>query len=422
MNTDKRLPELPRNVLILGWVSLFNDAASEMLYPIMPLFITATLGASPVILGLVDGSAEGIGACLRWLGGALSDRLRKRKIFVLLGYVISALAKPVMGLSAFAMGWPMFMVGRCADRLGKAARNAPRDALIAASAPEESRGWAFGFQRSMDTVGAVIGPLIALLVIIALTSRQTAFSAAWKTGSDALKNLPLKWLFFIALIPGLAAVLCVTFVKEIPPQGRTKTGGKPPPIFQSYPKRLWLLIAAVFIFSLGNSSDTFLILRSSQVGLSFGWIILLYAMYNVVYAAVAGPAGKLSDVIGRKPLLIGGWIIYGIVYAAFALLHVSWFPWLFLGIYGLYQGMTDGVTSALISDTVPDEKRAGAIGLFYTITGIGQFAASLIAGAVYKISLFNGRLHLPFAIGSACALAAIPVLAISHTRRSRTSA
>jgi MFS family permease len=415
--TDK----LPRNVLILGWVSLFNDAASEMLYPIMPLFITATLGASPTVLGLIDGSAEGLGACLRWVGGVLSDRLRKRKIFVFLGYTISALAKPIMGISAFALGWPIFMAGRCADRLGKAARNAPRDALIAASAPANARGWAFGYQRAMDTVGAVIGPLIALSVIIALTSCQTAFSGEWKTGSDALKNLPLKWLFFIALIPAIAAVLCVSFVKEIAPQGKTKTGGKPPPIFQTYPKRLWLLIAAVFVFSLGNSSDTFLILRSSQVGLSFGWIILLYAMYNIVYAAVAGPAGKLSDKIGRKPLLIGGWFIYAIVYAGFAMLHASWTPWLFLGIYGFYQGMTDGVTSALISDTVPDEKRAGAIGLFYTITGIGQFAASLLAGAVYKISLFNGKLHLPFAIGSACALAAIPMLALPEISEQRTS-
>ncbi|HEY1685354.1 MAG TPA: MFS transporter [Tepidisphaeraceae bacterium] len=411
MNTESKPAKISRNVLILGWVSLFNDAASEMLYPIMPLFITATLGASPAILGLVDGAAEGIGASLRWIGGVLSDRLRKRKIFVFLGYAISAFSKPVMGLSAFVGGWPIFMAGRCTDRLGKAARNAPRDALIAASAPEESRGWAFGFQRAMDTVGAVIGPLVALAVIVALTSWHTAFSAAWKQGSDALKNLPLKWLFFVALIPGIAAMLCVSFVKEIPPQGKTKTGGKPPPIFQAYPKRLWMLIGAVFIFSLGNSSDTFLILRSSQAGLTFGWIVLLYAMYNVVYAAVAGPAGKLSDAIGRKPLLIAGWLVYALVYAAFAVLHVSWFPWLFLPIYGLYQGLTDGVTSALISDTVPDEKRAGAIGLFYTLTGLGQFSASLIAGSVYHILIFHGMIHLPFAIGSVCALVAILSLA-----------
>ncbi|HWB54290.1 MAG TPA: MFS transporter [Tepidisphaeraceae bacterium] len=409
-------PKIPRNVKILGWVSLFNDAASEMLYPIMPLFITATLGASPAILGLIDGFAEGLGSCLRWVGGALSDRIRKRKIFVLLGYIISALSKPIMGLSAFIFGWPIFMVGRSADRLGKASRNAPRDALIAASTPEEIRGWAFGFQRTMDTIGAIIGPLVAHGIIIWMTNAHEAFSAAWKTGSETLQALPLKWLFFVALIPGLAAVLCVGFVKEIPPHGKTKTGGKPPPIFQSYPKRLYFLILAVFVFSLGNSSDTFLILRSSQVGMTFGWIVILYAAYNIVYASVAGPAGKLSDYIGRKPLLIAGWLVYAIVYIGFATLRAAWLPWVFLATYGLYQGLTDGVTSALVSDTVPDEKRAGAIGLFYTVTGLGQFAASLIAGALYNISFFHGAVHLPFAIGAACALAAIPLLLFTPTR------
>lgn len=412
--TDQpRTSPISRNVRILGWVSLFNDAASEMLYPIMPLFIIATLGASPAILGLIDGLAEGIGSALRWLGGALSDRWGKRKPFVFIGYLISALAKPIMGLSAFVLGWPLFLIGRCTDRLGKSSRNAPRDALIAASTEPASLGHAFGYQRAMDTCGAIIGPLVALGVIVLMVGPHAAFSAAWKSGSEQLRDLPLKWLFFIALIPGLAAVICVLPIREIPPKRReeTKTGGKPPPIFQSFPLPLWHLIAAATIFALGNSSDTFLILRSSQLGLGLALIIFLYAAYNIVYAGSSGPFGKVSDRIGRKPLLITGWLIYAGVYAGFALLDSPWAPWLLLGFYGLYQGMTDGVTTALISDLVPDEKRAGAIGLYYTVTGLGQLAASVIAGLVYHYFLFSGHLMAPFAIGAVCAIAAIPVLA-----------
>jgi MFS family permease len=416
--------EISRNVLLLGWVSLFNDAASEMLYPILPLFLTATLGTSPALLGLIDGLAEGLGSALRWLGGALSDRFGRRKPFVFAGYLLSALSKPIMGLSAFLVGWPLFMFGRCADRLGKSVRNAARDALIAASTSESSRGRAFGFQRAMDTCGAVIGPLVTLGVIVLLSGTHTAFSASWK-GSDAhaakLQQLPMKWLFFIALIPGLLAVTCVLAVREIPPHRKrpAKTGGKPPPIFQSYPGSLWRVVLAAFVFSLGNSSDTFLILRSSQIGMSFGFVILMYAMYNVVYAAGSEPLGRLSDKIGRKPLLITGWAIYAAVYAGFAVSRATWTSWVLLGVYGLYQAMTDGVTGALISDVVPDEKRAGAIGLYFTTVGLGQLIASLLGGALYNVFVLQGHLMLTFALGSACALAAIPLLASAPIQKSR---
>jgi len=412
---DARSAGASRNVLILGWVSLFNDAASEMLYPIIPLFLIATLGASPALLGLIDGVAEGIGSALRWLGGALSDRFGRRKPFVLAGYLISAVSKPLMGLSAFVLGWPMFMFGRTADRLGKSVRNAARDALLAASTDAKSRGRAFGFQRAMDTCGAVIGPLVTLGVIAFIAGRSAVFGANAK--AETLRQLPLSRLFFIALIPGLLAVACVTAVREIRPRKGepTKTGGKPPPIFQSFPPALWQIVLAAFVFSLGNSSDTFLILRSSQIGLTFGVVILAYTMYNVIYAACSQPLGRLSDRIGRKPLLIAGWAIYAAVYAGFALFRAAWAPWILLAIYGVYQAMTDGVTGALISDIVPDEKRAGAIGLYYAVTGVGQLTASLAAGVVYNVFVADGRIMLPFALGAACALAAIPLLAIAHT-------
>jgi MFS family permease len=415
-NTATRSP-ISRNVLLLGWVSLFNDAASEMLYPIMPLFLTATLGTSPALLGLIDGLAEGLGSSLRWLGGALSDRFRRRKPFVFAGYLLSALSKPIMGLSALVFGWPLFMFGRCADRFGKSVRNAARDALIAASTSKESRGRAFGFQRAMDTCGAVIGPLIALVVIVILAGAHAAFSASWKGGdshSAGIARLPLKWLFFVAVIPGLLAVLCVLAVREVRPgpQEPTKTGGKPPTIFQSYPTALWRLMLAAFVFSLGNSSDTFLILRSSQLGLSFGIVILMYVMYNVIYASMSEPLGRLSDTIGRKPLLVIGWAIYAAVYSGFAVFRTAWAPWVLMGIYGLYQAMTDGVTSALVSDVVPDTKRAGAIGLYFTTVGLGQLIASVVAGKVYYTFVAGGHIMLPFALGAACAVLAIPFLII----------
>jgi MFS family permease len=409
-------PGISRNVRILGWVSLFNDAASEMLYPIMPLFITVTLGASPALLGLIDGTAEGIGSALRWVGGMLSDRYRRRKPFVLAGYALSAISKPVMGASAFFLGWPIFMAGRCADRLGKSVRNAARDALIAASTDPQARGKAFGYQRAMDTCGAVVGPLIALAVIVALAGRAAAFG-----GARSLKNLPLKWLFFVALIPGLLTVLCAGAVEEVHPRPdeKTKTGGKPPPMFQSFGRPLWQVVLAAFVFSLGNSSDTFLILRSTQLGLSFGWVILAYVMYNVVYAAGSEPLGGLSDRIGRKPLLMTGWLIYALVYGGFAVARAAWAPWVLLAVYGLYQAMTDGVTGALISDVVPDHKRAGAIGLYYTAAGIGQLTASVIAGAVYGVMLFRGQVMLAFGLGALFPLLAIPILAMVPLSRAK---
>jgi MFS family permease len=228
-----------------------------------------------------------------------------------------------------------------------------------------------------------------------------------------LQNLPLKWLFFIAFIPGCLTVACTLAIREIPPKPDepTKTGGKTPRIFQSFPAPLWRIVLAAFVFSLGNSSDTFLILRSSQIGLTFGWVILVYTLYNVVYAAASEPLGRLSDRIGRKPLLIAGWTIYAVVYAGFAIFRAPWAPWVLLTVYGLYQAMTDGVTGALISDVVPDHKRAGAIGLYYTATGLAQLAGSVLAGAVYNVFVFHGQIMLPFALGSLFALAAIPLLA-----------
>jgi MFS family permease len=395
----KGLRGLSRNVIVLGWVSLLTDMASEMLYPVLPLFITGTLGASPAILGLIDGVAEGGSSVLRWVAGAFSDRFRKRKPFVVAGYSISAISKPLMGLAAYAIGWPLLFAGRLLDRTGKSIRTGARDALIADSTNPAQRGLAFGLHRAMDTTGAVLGPLVALAII---TFRP---------------NVPLAWLFFVALGPGAAsAALAAIAVKDIPHAPRADS--KPPPIFQSYPRPLWHLIAAMALFALGNSSDAFLILRSKELGLTFAQVILAFAGYNVIYALAATPLGGLSDRIGRKPVVAAGWLTYALVYLGFATTHSSLAPWILLAIYGLYQAMTEGVTKALVSDVVNKDQRAGAIGLFYTVAGLGQFLASVIAGALWSSRWM--RFHAPFVVGALAAALAVPV--VLTVRSARTAA
>ncbi len=388
----KSKPRLSRNVIALGWVSFFTDMASEMLYPVMPLFLVGTLGASPALLGLIDGIAEGSSSVVRWLAGAMSDRFRRRKPFVVAGYSISALSKPVMGLCANVGGWPLFLLGRSCDRLGKSIRTSARDALIADSTEPRYRGLAFGLHRAMDTCGAVVGPLLAVLILF------------------LRPGVPLQWLFFIAFIPGvLSSLLALLAVRDIP--HAVHADAKPPPILQRFPRPLWQLIAAAAIFSLGNSSDSFLILRSRELGLSFTQVVLAFAVYNAVYALGAAPLGKLSDRVGRKPVVVTGWIVYAIVYLGFSAARSSAAPWFLLGMYGLYQALCEGVTKALIADVAPKHQRAGAIGLFYTVTGVGQLAASVAAGALWHVRLLNGRLMASFVIGSICAALAVPLIA-----------
>ncbi|MGA3066922.1 MAG: MFS transporter [Tepidisphaeraceae bacterium] len=401
---------ISRNVLALGWVSFFTDLASEMLYPIMPLFLIGTLGASPAILGLVDGIAEGISSGLRWIAGALSDRWGRRKPPVFFGYLVSAVSKPVIGLATFG-GWPIFLLGRTADRLGKSIRTSPRDALIADSTEPEFRGKAFGFHRAMDTCGAILGPLVALAVIVAFAGFRATFSAHWTGGENAIARLPLARLFYLAIIPGLiSASIVLVFVREIrPAENRAAT---PPSILQSFPRPFWNLLIANAVFSLGNSSDAFLILRSGELGLGFGAIVLAYVLYNAIFAATATPLGAVSDRLGRKGVIAAGWIVYGVVYLGFAVWPSTAAPWVLLAVYGLYQALTDGVAKAMVSDLVPAAQRAGAIGLFYTVSGVGQLLASLVAGVIWNIRPGG----VVIALAAAAGLALVAAFLISNIK------
>jgi len=400
---SRRFPGISRNVFALGWVSFLTDLASEMLYPVMPLFLVGTLGATPALLGVIDGVAEGMSSSLRWIGGALSDRLRKRKPFVVAGYAISALSKPVMGFAAIVLGWPLFFIGRCADRFGKSIRTAARDALIADSTPPEYRGQAFGFHRAADTCGAVLGPLVALAVYL-----------YWRT-----VRANLHYLFFIALIPGLLSTLVAALAVRDIPHESPKDKPVAPPLLQPYPRSFWQLLAANALFSLGNSSDAFLMLRAREVGLTFASILLAFALYNAVYALAALPLGSLSDRIGRKPVLITGWVVYAAVYLGFAITRSTLTPWFLMAAYGLYQAMTEGVSKAFVTDVVPQPQRAGAIGLFYTASGIGQLLASILAGSLWTTHWFHNRALAAFTFGATCALAAVPLVAAVRPRQER---
>lgn len=384
---------LPRNVKSLGLVSFFTDVASEMLYPIIPLFIVGTLGASPAILGVIEGLADGLASSLKWVGGRLSDRTGKRKPFVIGGYSLSALSKPIMGLAAVVAGpaaWSIFLTGRISDRVGKAVRTAPRDALIADSVPQEQRGTAFGFHRTMDTCGAIVGPLITLIVI------------------NRFPDLPLHYLFFVAIIPGMISVLiAMRYVTEIRVAPKSE---KVLAVKHSYSARFWWIVVAFAIFSLGNSSDSFLLLRAKELGLGFSQVIFAYSLYNLVGALLAWPLGQLSDRIGRVPLIVTGWLIYALVYSIFAFNQDSLVVWLSMCGYGLYVALTEGVIKAMVSDHVESAHRASALGIVAGVGGVCQVIASIVTGLLWQQKIIDGQFSLAFLVGAGCAGIAVFVI------------
>ncbi len=351
------------NVIILGLTSFFTDISSEMVYPLIPFFLTLRLGASPEVLGLIEGIAESIASLLKVFSGYISDRLKNRKGITIVGYGSSAVGKLLL---VAATGWGMVLGSRVIDRLGKGIRTAPRDALIADSSAEAKRGTSFGLHRALDTAGAVVGVAIAYLVFTRLAAEN------------------YRDIFLISLIPAIAGVLLLAFVREI--RKVDKEAKLPSLRWNVLPRKLQLFLIVALIFTLGNSSNTFLLLRASNLGFTPAAAILLYLVYNVVYGLVSYPAGRLSDRIGRKTLLVAGYAFYGLVYLGFALVNAAqqaWILWGLFGLYGLYIGFTDGVEKALVSDLAPSNIRATAIGLHATLIGIGLFPASFIAGQLW---------------------------------------
>jgi len=327
------------NIILLGITSLLTDISSEMVYPILPVYLVSVLGASPVILGLIEGVAESLASLFKVFPGYFSDKLKSRKPFVILGYASSTVGKFLLYIST---SWLYVFIGRIVDRFGKGIRTAPRDALIADSAIADRRGGAFGLHRAMDTIGAALGVLFAYFLVTRYRGN-------------------LKNVFLFSLIPAALGVIFLFFVKENRPK-RKDPVSKIKFKWGVLDKRLKLFLIFTFIFTLGNSSNQFLLLRAKNLGSSLPGIILFYLFYNIIYAWVAYPAARLSDKIGRKNLLVAGYLFYGLVYLGFALNKSADNLWFLFGTYGLYIGFTEGVEKALVADIAPQDLRATAIG------------------------------------------------------------
>lgn len=386
---------LSPTIKALGVVSLCADLSSEMVYPITPTLLTAVLGAPAWTVGLIEGVAESTASILKLYSGRISDRLGQRKPLTIGGYSLAAVAKPLLGM---ATSWGAVLAARFLDRTGKGLRTAPRDALIAESCPSEIRGRAFGFHRSMDTIGAVVGPLVGWLYL--------------RTHPGALRSL-----YMIAFVPGVVGVLVLAaFVREKArsPRPPAPSDGLRLPLWRSISPQYRTFLVIVAIFSLGNSSDALLLLRAKDLGMSADKTLLLYALFNVVEATLGYFAGGLSDRIGRKPLLVGGWLVFAAVYLGFALATGAAAVWPLFIMYGLYYTLTQGVQKALAADFADPSRRAEEIGLFHMVLGILAFPASLVAGILYD------RLApaAPFFLGACTALAAAILLACLSRRPS----
>ena len=371
---SKQIFGLNPNVFFLGLVSFLTDVSSEMIFTLLPLFLFNVLHAPPTIVGLIEGVAESIASLIRIFSGWLSDKVGKRKGLTILGYGLSTFAKPFMYI---ASSWGIAFGVRFTDRVGKGIRTAPRDALIADSVTAEQRGKGFGLHRAMDTFGAVVGIISAAVVVF-----------LWQGGSLELSRATYQQLVLIGIIPAVIALFMFFFIKE--PE-RKPLPQSPPPVGRmrrltfGLDKRFWIFLGIIFLFTLGNSSDAFLILRAQNLGNPVLDILLMLVLFNFIYASVSTPAGILSDKLGRKRVILLGWLIYALVYLGFALASASWQLWIFFALYGLYYGAAEGVTRALVADLVPLEKRGAAYGLFHGVVGITLLPASLIAGWLWQV-------------------------------------
>jgi MFS family permease len=378
-------PRLPRPVWLVSWTSFFTDTASEAVYPIMPLYLTRTLGGTAMAIGVIEGAAEALNSALKILSGRLSDRWSARKPFVVAGYSISTAARPMVAL---ATSWPHVLVVRLTDRVGKGIRAAPRDALLASWAAPEIRGYVFGLHRSMDHAGAIVGPLLASLFL-------WFFPEQFRT------------LFALTIIPGLIAVAMLLPVPDSaalpqPALHESEDAGSTP-----LGARFSRYLGVLLLFSLGNSTDAFLLLRLSEVGVGAAWIPIAWAALHVVKAVVSPIGGHLSDRMSRRSVIASGWLVYAIVYGGFALADTmpTLIP-LFLA-YGLYYGLTEGVEKAVVADLAPPGRRGAAFGAYHAVIGFGALAASLLFAGVWKLA----GAPTAFAVGGALALISSGLLA-----------
>ncbi len=385
---------LTRNVVILGFVSLLNDGASEMIYPLLPAFLTAVLGAGPAALGVIEGVAEATASLLKLYSGYLSDRVKRRKGWIVAGYSLSNIIRPLI---AFSTSWMHVLVLRFSDRVGKGLRTSPRDAIIADSTPAEFRGKAYGFHRAMDHSGAIVGPLAATALLLIFHDN-------------------VKTIFLLSFIPGLFAVLMLLFgLKEKESEGSRQSPAsfnfraawaEMPPGFRKY-------LGIILIFTLGNSTDAFLLLRAQQLGAPLALLPMIWVVLHIVKMAFSVPGGIISDRIGRKKVIVAGWVVYALVYAGFGAASQYWHAWALFAVYGIYFGLTEGVEKALVADFAPLHLRGSSFGLYHLMLGLGAFPASLLFGLVWQ--RFGSA--AAFGMGAALALLASMMLALLSVKK-----
>jgi MFS family permease len=376
---------IPKNVVLLGLVSLCTDISSEMLYPLVPVFLTAVLGAPLAAVGLIEGLAEATANILKIYSGWWSDRIGKRKPFVIGGYGLSAFSKPLLAL---ASSWPFVLALRLADRTGKGLRSSARDALIADYTTEAQRGRAFGLHRAMDSLGAVIGPLIALYFMSRLGDDPVGYRTVF------------RWAF----VPAILGVLILFAVRERPFTARYK---RPSLGWKVFHRDFRIFVLVNLVFAIGNSSDAFLILRAkelfSSAGNAMATVILAYVLYNLTYALGSYPAGALADRIGPRRVFAGGLVLFALVYLGFAMNRDPRLVWALFAVYGFYTAFTDGVGKAYASQLIAAELRATGLGVLNMTAGMANLAASVTAGLLWQRFGFSA----PFIYGAVMAVAAV---------------
>lgn len=392
------LRELPRNVWAASLASFFTDISSEMVLNLLPLYLANVLGVRTDIIGVIEGVAESTASLLKIFSGWISDKLRARKWLAVAGYGLSTVSKP---LFLVAGTWELVALVRWADRVGKGVRTAPRDALVADSIEPRARGLAFGFHRAADTAGAMLGLLIALLVVWAGQAAAVTLSAS-----------TFERIVLVSLVPAALAVLVLSFgARDVPVKGQR---ARPRFALSSLGKPFVTFLVINGLFALGNSSDAFLVLRAQDRGLSVTAILGMLVAFNLVYTLISTPAGQWSDQVGRRRLIVGGWLVYAAVYLGFALAQTGWHVWTLYVVYGLYYGLAYGTSKALIADLVPEALRATAFGTHEAMQGLMLLPASVIAGVLWEgVGSWPGLgPWAPFAFGAAMALTAALWLAL----------
>jgi len=349
---------LGRNVFAAGLVSFFMDVSSEMVYPLVPLFLANVLGVNKSVIGLIEGIAESTASLLKVFSGWFSDRIGRRKGLMGVGYAVSVLSRPLIAL---AVAWQHILASRFIDRLGKGIRTAPRDAIIAESSDPGVMGRAFGFHRAMDTLGAVIGPALAFFLLSAFTG-------------------DFRKVFWVSMIPGIIAVALIIFLIKERKKVLPERHERPKLTLAHFDWRFKFFVVITTLFAIGNSSDVFLILRSQQLGITTAMIPVVYLTFNLVYALSAIPAGIAADRFGKKRVVLVGFILFALIYYGFAVAGSATAAWVLFGLYGVFMGLTEGVQKAFLTTIIPPDFKATAFGVYNTAVGLALFPASLIGG------------------------------------------